>query len=260
MDKQHLLNLTQRGRGRDISWLHGWGMNSAVFTPVVDSMPEGYGHHLIDLPGYGHSPVVSDSFTEQVEWIDRSLPPSVLVAWSMGGLYALELLRRYPEKYSALVLVASTPCFVQRGDWAAAMPAQVFKDFAQDLINDWRRTMRRFIGLQLHGVNGARDLIRQVSGLVATGGEPQAGILQRGLDLLLEFDARTVLTEIQVPVMAVLGRRDKLIPFGLAQELSALNPAIRVECLARSAHAPFLSHPEEFIRLIDEFIKSAASR
>lgn len=259
MDKQHPLNLTQHGQGRALSWLHGWGMNSAIFAPVIASMSAGYSHHLIDLPGYGRSFTTAASFSEEVELIDHSLPPSVLVAWSMGGLYALELLRRYPEKYSALVLVASNPCFVQREDWSAAMPAQTFRDFADDLIRDWRRTMRRFIGLQLHGVEGARDLIRQVGELVATGGEPRPGVLERGLERLIECDARTAIAEIQAPVMAILGRRDKLVPSGLAQELGALNPTIRVECLARSAHAPFLSHPEEFIRLIDEFTKSAAS-
>jgi pimeloyl-[acyl-carrier protein] methyl ester esterase len=259
MDKQHPLNLTQFGRGLPLSWLHGWGMNSAVFTPVVESMRDGYRHHLIDLPGYGRSSTEPTYFEEELEYINEALPPSILVAWSMGGLYALELLRRFPQKYAGLVLIASNPCFVQREDWSAAMSAEVFTDFADDLIGDWRATMRRFIGLQLHGVEGARDLIRQVSQLVASGGEPRPGVLQQGLDRLIGFDVRTALTEIQVPVMAILGRRDKLVPVGLAQELSALNPAIRVECLARSAHAPFLSHPEEFIRLIDEFTKSAAT-
>ena len=63
--------------------------------------------------------------------------------------------------------------------------------------------------------------------------------------------------QLSIPVMAILGRRDKLVPIALAEQLPQINPAIDVKCLPGSAHAPFLSHQDVFLELFDEFVKSS---
>ncbi len=63
----------------------------------------------------------------------RDLPPGRLMGWSLGGLYAIELALRHPEKFSELILVASNPCFVTRSDWNCAIDAAVLDTFAEDV-------------------------------------------------------------------------------------------------------------------------------
>lgn len=251
------IKLYQQGEGLPLTLIHGWGMNSAVFEPLTQLLSTDFNVIRVDLPGHGQSEWIAQAdFDEQVDAVAKVLPDSALVGWSLGGLYAQRLVKRYPQKFNKLVLVSCNPCFVQRDDWASAVEVAVFAEFSASLIDNWQSTIRRFLGLQMFGVDQARSLIRQISELLVKGGEPTPEAMQFGLELLLTADARSELAEIKVPVMEVLGKRDTLVPVKLAKQLPLINPSIRVECVARSAHAPFLSHPEKVAGLISEFAKS----
>jgi pimeloyl-[acyl-carrier protein] methyl ester esterase len=239
-----------------ITFLHGWGMNSAVFGPLLDSLSGRYQAAAVNLPGYDGIDMGHPDFDDQLMRLADQLPGGIIAGWSLGGLYAMGLVERYPERYQGLLLIGSNPCFVQREDWSAAMPRVLFDEFADALAADWQATIRRFIGLQLHGMENARALVRRITGLVVSGGMPHPAALSFGLELLAGQDFRPVLARLTVPAMVVLGRRDKLVPASLCEQLPLINPAVRVECLARSAHAPFLSHEAEFIGLLDEFVES----
>jgi pimeloyl-[acyl-carrier protein] methyl ester esterase len=243
--------------GRVLSLLHGWGMNRAIFDPFCDSVGAEFEMVGAELDGHGQTAYRGLGFDAQVAVLAEQLPSSTLVGWSMGGLFAIALARRYPHKFPRLVLVASNPCFVQRGDWPDAVAREVFEDFSRDLVADWRATVRRFIGLQLKGVSDARQLIRRVSGLLEQGGAPRPEALQDGLRLLLTHDARAGLAALEQPVMLVLGERDALVPSAVGAQIRALAPKVRVECVARSAHAPFITHPQLFADLLRGFTQSS---
>ncbi len=250
----------QQGEGPPLTLIHGWGMNSAVFEPLVQKLSGEFSITRVDLPGHGQSAWPGElDLDDQVDMLAEVLPDSALLGWSLGGLYALRLTKRYPEKFNKLVLVSCNPCFVQRENWQTAVDATVFAEFSASLIDNWRLTIRRFLGLQMHGVDQSRSLIRQISELLLNGGEPDPEAMQFGLDLLLNLDARNELKQVDVPVMEILGQRDTLVPAGLADQLPLINPSIRVECVARSAHAPFLSHSDLFADLIREFIKPSTT-
>ena len=253
------LNIDRAGQGARLVLLHGWGMNGAIFKPLLDYLNMDFETWCVDLPGHGRSGMGDLGFERQLEALAERLPDAILLGWSMGGLYAAELAHRFPEKFSHLLLVASNPQFVQQPDWPAAVPREVFDEFAASLSGDWRSTIKRFVGLQLHGADQARDLIRHVTRLLHEGGEPQPEALGKGLDLLLTHDVREPLSHLQQPVMLILGRRDTLVPISLLEQIHRVNPAIRVECFPHSAHVPFVSHPQQFADLLREFTQSSST-
>ena len=254
------LHVTRSGRGPCITLLHGWGMNSAIFNPLLKTLAQDFEVLCVDLPGHGRSGLVELEFDQQVEMLAQVLPDSSLLGWSMGGLYAIALAHLYPERFSHLALVACNPRFVQIEGWSCAVPQQVFDEFSASLSDDWRTTIKRFIGLQLHGTDQARQKIREVTTLLYAGGAPQPEALSRGLQLLLEYDARDQLQQLRQPVLMVLGRRDTLVPISLEQQIRQVNASIHVECFARSAHVPFVTHPQQFADLLREFTQSPSSR
>jgi pimeloyl-[acyl-carrier protein] methyl ester esterase len=255
------INIISTGVGEPVTLIHGWGMNAAIFEPILPLLARHFEVIRVDLPGHGRSDSAKQlDFDQQVEWLADLVPDSTLLGWSMGGLFAIRLASKYPQKFKNLVLVSSNPCFVQKTNWQCAVEREIFDEFALSLIDDWQATIKRFIGLQLHGISNARELIRQVSGLLVKGGRPEIDALSMGLDLLLKHDARAELAGIAQPVLTILGARDKLVPKCLADQIPLINPQIRVECLAQSAHAPFISHAESVVNLLREFIKSPSSR
>ena len=224
--------------------LHGWGMNARVFEPLLAQFDAAQPVINPDLPGYGKSPWPGNlPFELQLEAMARDLPEGRLLGWSLGGLYAIELALRYPQQFSAVVLVASNPCFTRRPDWECALDTSVIDIFADELKQDWRRTLRRFLALQTQGEDEARQLVRSVWQQLVAAGEPDIAVLNFGLELLKNRDARPSLGQLAQPVSLILGERDRLVPIRLRQQIADVASGIQVESVAGAAHAPFLSNP-----------------
>jgi pimeloyl-[acyl-carrier protein] methyl ester esterase len=235
-----------------LTLLHGWGMPARVFEPLLAQLGDRAGIDAPPLPGYPASRWPAGlGFEREIETMARDLPAGGLLGWSMGGIYALELCRRHPEKFTSLTLVACNPCFVIRGDWPCAIDARVLDEFGDALRDDWRRTLRRFLALQLDGEPAQRELSRQLWRRIAEAGPPDVGVLECGLELLKTRDARPALMALEQPVSLLLGARDRLVPIALQQQIAEIAPAIRVESIAGAAHAPFLSHPEAVAACIE---------
>ena len=228
--------------------LHGWGMNARVFEPLMAALDSSLEAINPGLPGYVHSSwAFEPSFDAQLRQMGADLPPGRLMGWSMGGLYAIELALRYPEKFSELILVASNPCFVRKSDWECAIDAALLDSFAEDLRIDSQRALRRFLALQMQGEGDARALTRDLWQRIVAAGPPDLALLRFGLDLLKCQDLRGALGLLQQPVRLILGERDKLVPITLRQQIANVAPRIRVESVAGAAHAPFISNPEAIV-------------
>ena len=54
-----------------------------------------------------------------------------------------------------------------------------------------------------------------------------------------------------------LGERDTLVPAALADVLAPRLPAAEFALMAGAGHAPFLSHPEAFLEILQQFLNRA---
>jgi pimeloyl-[acyl-carrier protein] methyl ester esterase len=228
----------------NLTLLHGWAMPAGVFEPLLTPLRRRCEPLAPALPGYAQSPWPGGlGFEAELECMARDLPAGALLGWSLGGIYALELARRRPRKFTALTLVACNPCFVVRDDWPSAIEARLLDDVAAELGRDRRRALRRFLALQLQGEAAQRELTRVLWRRVAEADPPDLAVLEYGLGLLKNHDARPALASIEQPASLLLGERDRLVPVELGRQIAEVVPGIRVESIAGAAHAPFLSHP-----------------
>ena len=106
----------------------------------------------------------------------------------------------------------------------------------------------------MKGSDQARAVLRELRDDLGRRPEPDPDALDQGLGILRGTDLRDRLGELACPVLWLLGERDTLTPAGVAGELRQLIPKARVEVLAGAAHAPFLSHADEAVALLHEFL------
>lgn len=243
------LDIRCTGHGADLVMLHGWGMNAAIWQELIPGLCDRFRITTVDLPGHGKSAEAELlPLPELVDVLAARLPgKAVVLGWSLGGLVAMALAARQPARVARLVLVAASPRFVRCADWPHAMDAAVLVDFARQLEKDWRATLRHFIALQFHNVDGNKAHIRHVNELLLNGGEPQPAGLRWGLELLAGTDLRAACGDIRCPVHVVLGERDRLVPPAVASAIRDLMPRATVITLPGAGHAPFISHPDAFI-------------
>jgi pimeloyl-[acyl-carrier protein] methyl ester esterase len=240
-------------------FVHGWAMNSAVWQPLLQNLPDWIEPRLVDLPGHGAlASQPADSLFAFASSVAASISnrvdrPCLWVGWSLGGLVAMQVAKDFPQHVAGLMLVASSPKFVCGDDWSTAVERQVFDQFAEALEQDVDRTIKRFLMLQAMGMPDAaasKQTVRGLQQLLETGGRASMHGLRSGLEILAGADLRYEFSALDMPVTCVLGERDTLAPAGLAAPLTALNPRARIEIIDGAAHAPFISHRDTFIRIL----------
>jgi pimeloyl-[acyl-carrier protein] methyl ester esterase len=213
---------------------------------------------LLDLPGHGKSKIAHDepyTLMRLADGLASEIPEgSHIVGWSLGGMVALELALRYPQRVHKLVLVASSPQFTRSADWPHAVDAEVIGQFAANLVNDYHRTIFRFLAIQSLGSEHAREEIRILRDKLLVNGEPQLRALQEGLTILLRSNLRPSVPRLDLPVQIILGANDTLIPAASGAATQQLIRASRLNIINGAGHAPFISHPQVFNEILESFL------
>ena len=238
--------------------LHGWGLNRAVWDKVLPLLPPDQSVLCLDLPGFGDqqslpTPYTLPAITEQL--LPMIPAHSIVLGWSLGGLVALQMAIMAPEKIQAIALVTSSPCFVAQTGWPGIAP-NVLATFATSLQSDVGKTIERFMAIQAMGSASARQDIKQLKEAVMALPLPHPLALQGGLAILAQSDLRASLSAIACPVFACFGRLDALVPIAVADQVLAFKSDLHVAQFAKASHAPFMSHPLEFIEWLHQVLHS----
>lgn len=245
------------GAGEDLALLHGWGMHGGIWNGVRDALARRFRVHCVDLPGYGASPSCRPYDLKHLATImAESLPSRVnVLGWSLGGLLAQRWALDHPRQVARLMLVGATPCFVQRPDWPHGIEATVLEAFGCELERDFAATLLRFLSLQTRGGDEARAVLKTLRATLFARGEPSTEVLAAGLRLLLESDLRGEIGHLAPPLHILHGERDMLAPADAARWLHQQVPGAQLTLIDGCAHAPFLSHPDAFLRAVTEFFQ-----
>jgi len=246
------VHVESAGHGPPLVLLHGFAMHGGLFAPIVPALARMHRVHVVDLPGHGHSPprkpfapgalaLAVDAATARFDG------PLDVLGWSLGGQVALAWALARPQRVRRLILVATTPSFVERDGWPHAMSATTLARFGDELRVAYRLTLQRFLALQVHGSDEGRATLAQLRARLFERGEPSAAVLADALRLLQETDLRGVLSRIVTPALIVGGERDALVPIEATRALAAALPHATHVTIEGAAHAPFLSHRQAFL-------------
>lgn len=252
------LFVEQVGNGPDLTLLHGWGLNGAVWNSIRDALAAHFTLHLIDLPGHGYSQHVGiNTLTATAEHVARIMPPrGHLLGWSMGGQLAIELARLVPDQIDKLVLVATTPQFIANPDWPYGKKAAALDQFATNLKTNYHATIREFLALQILNHPHQRATIGELQTAVSARGAPDLAHLTAGLELLRTNDLRDQIQNIRHQTLVIQGDRDALTSERAGHWLATQIPNSQYEMIPFATHAPFLSHRDIFMARLMQFLNS----
>ena len=250
------LHIEKLGYGEPLVMIHGWGMHSGMWMQAKELLSQHFELHLVDLPGMGYSENLDVYSLDTVaEKIAQEVPNNAYVlGWSLGGLIATKIALMTPIK--KLILVGSTPCFVERKDWAYGMPRDVFESFFAGAIQDYQGTMNKLLALIAMGSGHARATSKILREALSLRPAPHQQGLLGALDILRTGDLRASLPGLEIPTLLIHGAHDKLASLSAAEWTAKTLPNAKLLTLPGAAHEPFISHPELFASNITEFLKA----
>jgi pimeloyl-[acyl-carrier protein] methyl ester esterase len=223
-------------------FLHGWGQSKQTWHQQQTAFPDAL---FLNLPGHGGTAESSD----WIETIADQLPtdPSIIIGWSLGGILAMQLALKHPEKVAGLALISTTPAFCQHEGWQHGCSRELFEAFENGVANNAPTTMSRFFMLMLQGDGLSRSDYNAIAKQsVNRTSPPSIAMLRKGLDYLAESDLRDELASIRQPALIIHGEEDAVVPVEAGIFLAEHLPQTKSYLINDCGHAPFLTQSALF--------------
>lgn len=236
--------------------IHGWAANRHIFDDLILHLPTDWDIHAVNLPGHGDESfdgkfdiaAIADTFASQIN------TPTHILGWSLGGLVALYMAARHPDKVCSLCLSASFAKFLATTDYPEGLSHPALAKMIGFFQQDYAKHIQQFLQLQLLNTDNAAEILNRLMPDLVRHGTPQA--LQAALDAVNQADARSFLADLSIPTLLVYGQKDSITPMRMGEYLHQHLPNSQLHLFAKAAHAPFLSHADEFAILYRQFIEA----
>lgn len=230
-----------------VVWGHGWGQDHSIFKPFFPPLESRAAHIVVDFPGFGQSPVPSETWTT-ADYADdlakiieshRSVNKIIYVGHSFGGRVGIQLAARRPDLVDGLFLIGSAGLPRKRGFFEkAAFLGRVytFKTL---------KHLAPLLGLSVEALRGKF-------------GSPDyrsAGPLRTLFVKIIAEDLSVQAQKIKCPVHFFYGEKDTETPVEIGERLHALIPGSTLTILPRQDHYTVLGEGRHVIvKRLAEFI------
>jgi pimeloyl-ACP methyl ester carboxylesterase len=257
------LHYIEAGRGVPIVLLHGLGGDGSRWRPNIEALSHDFHVFALDQIGFGQSdkPLANYHTGMLAEFLVGFLkavevPRASLVGNSMGASVALYTAVHYPEVVDRLVL-ADGGGFrrVTEGPPSAPGAAALHRRQIQNSVT--REETREFFRVLFHDKSLVTDklvddqLAMRLRSAFTITKMQEAG--EKGLGSLSEVEVRSV----KAPTLVVWGRYDELADPAGADRLERTIAGARKVLIDNCGHMPQLERPDEFNRLVRDFLGGA---
>jgi pimeloyl-ACP methyl ester carboxylesterase len=233
-----LIHYESWGRGSPLILLHGWLGSWRYWMPTMEELSERHRTYALDLWGFGDSDKSKNRHGVEKyvnllkDFMDElGVAPAALVGHSLGATVAVKFAVANPDQVTKLMLVS--------------LPV-----------------VGEAINRRLFAVGSASRLGRLLGGrwpvdheeVLAEAEKASESVIALTIQACAELDLRENLRQIEVPMLAVYGKKDNLVDPAQARLLEDTASNIRSITLPESRHFPMLDEASKFHRLLRDFL------
>ncbi len=253
------IHYRREGAGFPILMFHAGIADSRMWQPQADEFAKEFDVIRPDMRGFGDSELPPRRWSpvgDVIALIDElGLKPAHLIGCSLGGGLAVELALDHPARISKLVLVGPS---VSGANFGKKYPELFAEVRAADEAKDHNALNEAEARLFLDGprrppghVGGElRELFLDMNGRTMHNDFESAPMEE------LEPPAAGRLSEITAPTLVVVGDEDIPPVLDNVELVMDSIKGARKAVIHDAAHLPNLEHPEEFNRIVLEFLRS----
>ncbi len=247
------------GAGWPVLLIHAFPLNADMWRPQLERVHEGWRLIAPDLRGFGsrsgsvHPAPSMDAFAgDVVSLLDvLEIDRAVIGGVSMGGYITFALLRKWPERFSA-VLLANTRAAADDADGVEGRRkmSELVREAGPRAVAD--RMLPKLLGASSR--RGRAGLEREVRAMIER--NSTEGIDAAIHAMMLRPDSTPMLGAITVPTLVIAGEEDAIVPVGEADALGRSIPRSRLVVLPGAGHLSNLEAPEQFSLALADFLES----
>jgi pimeloyl-ACP methyl ester carboxylesterase len=233
-------------RGQRVLYVHGTGCNTRVWEQHMTALAETHTPVAIDLPGHGQS--AGRGFRGAADYSYFVVKLAQALGWerfvvaghSMGGAIALTTALYHADLLNGLLLIDTGARLRVHPDilQASRLAAETGR----------RLPMRRDWGFASTTPQSVVDAVEAMTADT----DPRVTYVDWICDDT--FDCLSRLQDIRVPALAICGQEDRLTPVKYHQFFHTHMPNCQLVVIKQAGHWLFLEQPQEFTRLVRDFL------
>ena len=253
------------GRGAQaMMFAHGFGCDQNMWRFVTPAFEDDYRIILFDYVGSGKSDHAAysaerysslDGYAEDVLEICSalSLTNVIFVGHSVSGVIGMLASIREPERFAQLILVGPSPRYINdTPDYVGGFERADIEgllDMMEKNYIGWANFLAPVVMKNAERPELAREL-----GESFCSTDPQ--IARRFAEATFFSDNRDDLSKVTRPSLIMQCSEDAIAPLEVGNYLHAQLPASTLRVMKATGHCPQMSHPEETIQIIKEYLKA----
>jgi pimeloyl-ACP methyl ester carboxylesterase len=241
--------LEDRGTGHPLLLLHGWGVSSELFAPILDALQPGRRLIVPDLPGFGATPEPGSAWSvhDYAAWcialLDRlGIARVDLIGHSNGGRIGIVMAATYPGRIGRMVLVGSS----------GIRPRQTWRSAARVRSYKLLRAVERSTAVPPAVRRAAR---RRADQRGSADYRAVSGVMRGTLVRLVNEDVRSLLPHLHLPVLLIWGEHDTEAPLDDGRLMEQLIPDAGLVVFEGAGHYAYLEQPARFCRIVEVFLR-----
>ncbi len=245
--------------GSPVVLIHGWASSNRMWDSLIDGLADSYHCVALDLPGHGdsHKPPMDwytiDHFAAIVADLCRALDlrQIALIGHSMGGTIALALAAHGGADLREVTAI--NPVITGRFTSGGVLGSPAARPLASVTRRAWpmaTRLMRRAPAPV--GWAWAHTWRRMSEDMGRTSADAAVGSIRAVRD----YDLTSELERIRIPVLIVIGEKDRTVPASEGRLAAEKIPTAHVLSLP-VGHHPHDEAPQEFLRALRSFLPLA---
>ena len=239
---------------------HGYGCDQNMWRLITPAFLERYRIILFDLVGCGRSDLRAYDRTKygtlqghaaDVLEILRECAdgPAVFVGHSVSAMIGVLAEIAQPERFSALVMIGPSPCYINDGDYVGGFTQQDI-DSMLDTLDSNYLGWASAIAPTIMGAPDQPELRQELTNsFCAT--DPE--IAKHFAHVTFRSDNRSDLPKVQARSLIIQCSDDIIAPIAVGEYMHAVMPRSTLSIVQNIGHCPHLSAPGDIVRMIHEF-------
>jgi pimeloyl-ACP methyl ester carboxylesterase len=252
--------------------IHGMAGSSETWRAVIPQLSRRYRVVAPDLLGHGQSakPRGDYSLGAFAVWLrdfldELGISRATIIGQSLGGGVAMQFVYQHPDYCQRLVLISSGGLGPDVG-WTLRLLSAPGAEFILPVIAPRPvltagNKLRSWIAAA--GIQSPRGAEMWSAYSSLSDAETRQAFL-RTLRSVVDYRGQAVSAlnrlhmAAELPIMAIWGDQDRIIPVDHAYAAQTARPASRLEVLEGVGHFPHVERPSEVVDLIEDFINSTS--
>ncbi len=257
-DPRIALDVTGPAGGTPLLFLHGIGGNRRNWSDQLRALQPRWRAAAWDARGYGDSEDgpddsrFGDFAADALRVLDHlAAPRAIVVGLSMGGLIAVDLAQRAPERIAALVLCDTSPGLRRN---MSPEELERFLDARRRPLLEGR-TPAEIAPELARGLVGPETPPDRVALLVDSLSRLRPRPYLRTIEVVSRHDEAYDLAAIAAPTLVICGEADRLTPPAIGRALAAAIPGATYAEIPRAGHPSNLEQPAAFNAALMAFLE-----